>query len=180
VGGLAASFAIIFIITVALAGLSLAVVKRLPKAPGDFYDCGHNPIALYGPLTFTASGRAGWGGERHRVRPAPCGSRRQQVHSGVPRAVLQSYKNQLVMSIALCSFIASVLPVWMLLCPRDYLSTYEDRHRAAPAVRVVFIARHQMPAVTTFVHGGGPVIPGKLFPFMFITIACGIVSGSTP
>jgi carbon starvation protein len=88
-------------------------------------------------------------------------------------------KDQLVLSIAAYGFIASVLPVWMLLCPRDYLSTYMKIGTVALlAVGVVFIAPVlRMPAVTPFVHGGGPVIPGSLFPFMFITIACGAISG---
>ena len=76
-------------------------------------------------------------------------------------------------------FVASVLPVWMLLCPRDYLSTYMKIGTIALlALGVVFMAPVlQMPAVTKFVSGGGPVIPGKVFPFMFITIACGAISG---
>ncbi len=76
-------------------------------------------------------------------------------------------------------FIASVLPVWMLLCPRDYLSTYlKIGTILLLALGVLLMAPTlQMPAITPFIHGGGPVIPGTLFPFMFITIACGAVSG---
>jgi len=76
-------------------------------------------------------------------------------------------------------FVASVLPVWMLLCPRDYLSTYMKAGTIALlAFGVIFMAPViQMPAVTKFAAGGGPVIPGTLFPFLFITIACGAVSG---
>jgi carbon starvation protein len=67
----------------------------------------------------------------------------------------------------------------MLLCPRDYLSTYMKIGTVfVLAVGVIFMAPViQMPALTRFVEGGGPVIPGKLFPFMFITIACGAISG---
>ena len=73
----------------------------------------------------------------------------------------------------------SVLPVWMLLCPRDYLSTYMKIGTIfLLAIGVIIIAPTiQMPAVTRFTAGGGPIIPGKLFPFMFITIACGAISG---
>ena len=76
-------------------------------------------------------------------------------------------------------FVASVLPVWLLLCPRDYLSTYMKIGTVALlASGVVFLAPDiQMPAVTSFIGGGGPVIPGAVFPFMFITIACGAISG---
>jgi carbon starvation protein len=88
-------------------------------------------------------------------------------------------KNQLVVSIALYGFIASVLPVWMLLCPRDYLSTYMKIGTVVLLALGVFCIAPdiQMPAVTRFTDGGGPIIPGKLFPFMFITIACGAISG---
>ncbi|PIV44367.1 MAG: carbon starvation protein A, partial [Nitrospirae bacterium CG02_land_8_20_14_3_00_41_53] len=83
------------------------------------------------------------------------------------------------LSIIIYGFIASVLPVWMLLAPRDYLSTYMKIGTILLlAFGVIIIAPNiQMPAVTRFADGGGPIIPGKLFPFMFITIACGAISG---
>ena len=76
-------------------------------------------------------------------------------------------------------FIASVLPVWMLLAPRDYLSTFiKIGTIAALAVGIVLtLPQLHMPAVTRFVDGTGPVFAGKLFPFCFITIACGAISG---
>src|SRR6266702_4537768 len=76
-------------------------------------------------------------------------------------------------------FVASVLPVWLLLCPRDYLSTYLKLGTvAALVVGIVFVHPDlQMPAVTKWIHGGGPIIPGAVFPFVFITIACGALSG---
>ena len=76
-------------------------------------------------------------------------------------------------------FIASVLPVWLLLAPRDYLSTFlKIGTITGLAVAVVFVAPDlQMPAFTRFVDGTGPVWSGSLFPFLFITIACGSVSG---
>ena len=88
-------------------------------------------------------------------------------------------KNSIIVSIMLYGFIASVLPVWMLLCPRDYLSTYMKIGTIfLLAVGVITISPNiQMPAVTQFSGGGGPIIPGTLFPFMFITIACGAISG---
>ena len=76
-------------------------------------------------------------------------------------------------------FIASVLPVWLLLCPRDYLSSYLKIGTVAFLIIGVILVHPnlQMPAVTPFVSGGGPVIPGKVYPFVFITIACGAISG---
>jgi carbon starvation protein len=86
---------------------------------------------------------------------------------------------QLVICMAAYGFIASVLPVWMLLCPRDYLSTYMKIGTISMlAIGIIFLAPDlKMPAVTRFAAGEGPVIPGTLFPFMFLTIACGAVSG---
>ena len=76
-------------------------------------------------------------------------------------------------------FLASVLPVWMLLAPRDYLSTFMKIGTIVLlAVGVVVAApRLQMPATTVFTDGSGPVFSGALFPFVFITIACGALSG---
>ena len=76
-------------------------------------------------------------------------------------------------------FIASVLPVWLLLCPRDYLSSYLKIGTVAFLIIGVILVHPnlQMPAFTPFVSGGGPVVPGKVYPFVFITIACGAISG---
>ena len=76
-------------------------------------------------------------------------------------------------------FCASVLPVWLLLAPRDYLSTFLKIGTIALLALAIFIAAPtlQMPAVTKFVDGTGPVFQGGLFPFLLITIACGAVSG---
>ncbi len=182
VGGLAASFAIIFIIIVALAGLGLAVVNALAHSPWGAFTIGLTiPIALLMGLYL------------YRIRPGRVGEVSAigfvlliaAVFFGhyVPGSFLAPLfdltKGQLVISIALYGFIASVLPVWMLLCPRDYLSTYMKIGTVVLlALGVFFIAPEiQMPAVTRFTDGGGPIIPGRLFPFMFITIACGAISG---
>ncbi|MEP7177425.1 MAG: carbon starvation CstA family protein, partial [Gemmatimonadales bacterium] len=76
-------------------------------------------------------------------------------------------------------FVASVLPVWMLLCPRDYLSTFMKIGTILLlAVGILLVLPPlRMPAMTQFVDGTGPVFAGKLFPFAFITIACGAISG---
>ena len=76
-------------------------------------------------------------------------------------------------------FIAAVLPVWMLLAPRDYLSTFLKIGTVALLAVAILVAMPElrMPAVTRFVDGTGPVFAGALFPFLFITIACGAISG---
>ncbi len=182
VGGLAASLAIIFILVVALAGLGLAVVNSLVKSPWGTFTIGLTiPIALLMGLYL------------YRIRPGKVSEVSIigfalllfAVFAGhyIPGSPLAPFftlgKGGLVVAMATYGLIASILPVWMLLCPRDYLSTYMKIGTVILlAVGVVFMAPTvQMPAVTRFVNGGGPVIPGTLFPFMFITIAGGAVSG---
>ena len=86
---------------------------------------------------------------------------------------------QLTWALIIYGFIASVLPVWLLLAPRDYLSTFlKIGVIAGLAVGILFAMPDlKMPAVTHFVDGTGPVFAGSLFPFLFITIACGAISG---
>lgn len=183
VTGLAASVAILFIIIVALAGLGLAVVNALAHSPwGTFTIASSIPIALFMGLYL------------YKIR---YGKVIETTIIGVSlliAAVLLGHevvgsrfehwfvlsRHSLVFAMAAYGFIASVLPVWMLLCPRDYLSTYMKIGTILLlAIGIIFLAPNiQMPALTRFASGGGgPVIPGTLFPFMFITIACGAVSG---
>lgn len=85
----------------------------------------------------------------------------------------------LAFAIIIYGFLAAVLPVWLLLAPRDYLSTFMKLGTVVLlAVAIVFLRPDlQMPALTQFTDGTGPIFGGKLFPFVFITIACGAVSG---
>ena len=85
----------------------------------------------------------------------------------------------LAFSIMIYGFVAAVLPVWMLLAPRDYLSTFLKLGTIS-LLAVAIIVLHpdiKMPAFTRFVDGSGPIFAGKIFPFVFITIACGAISG---
>lgn len=90
-------------------------------------------------------------------------------HNGLPLAY----------AIILYGFAAAVLPVWLLLAPRDYLSTFMKLGTIFLLAIAIILLRPEihMPAVTQFVDGTGPIFGGKLFPFVFITIACGAVSG---
>lgn len=182
VGGIAAALAILFIIIVALAGLGLAVVNALSKSPwGTFTIALTIPIALFMGIYL------------YRLRPGKVVDVSIigvtllliAVITGhyIPGSFLDPFfnlsRNSLILSIVIYGFIASVLPVWMLLAPRDYLSTYMKIGTIfLLAFGVIIMTPNiQMPAVTRFAEGGGPIIPGKLFPFMFITIACGAISG---
>lgn len=88
-------------------------------------------------------------------------------------------KEQLAWMIIIYGFVASVLPVWLLLAPRDYLSSFlKIGTIAVLAVGIVLtLPPLQMPSLTKFIDGTGPVFAGNLFPFLFITIACGAISG---
>jgi carbon starvation protein len=88
-------------------------------------------------------------------------------------------KNQITLLMGGYAFIAAVLPVWMLLAPRDYLSSYMKIGTIGALVIGIILVHPnlQMPAFSQYVHGGGPIFSGKLFPYLFITIACGAISG---
>jgi carbon starvation protein len=182
VGGLAASFAILFIIIVALAGLGLNVVSALTKSPwGTFTIALTIPIALLMGF-YLRSFRPGKVGEVSLIGVILLISAVVVGHF-IPGSFLEPLFNQsrnvIVLSLVIYGFIASVLPVWMLLCPRDYLSTYMKIGTIALLAIGIMIMHPTltMPPVTRFTAGGGPIIPGHLFPFMFITIACGAISG---
>ena len=89
-------------------------------------------------------------------------------------------QHQITSLLAVYGFVASVLPVWLLLTPRDYLSTFM---KIGTIAFLVARRHHREPArcrcrrSRSSSHGGGPIIPGPLFPFVFITIACGAISG---
>ncbi|HEY3357259.1 MAG TPA: carbon starvation protein A [Polyangia bacterium] len=182
VAGFCASLAILFIIVVALAGLGLAVVNALAHSPwGTFTIASTIPIALF------------MGFYLYKIRPGKVAEATVIGVALLIGAVVGGHelvgsrfehwfvlsRNSLVLIMAIYGFIASVLPVWMLLCPRDYLSTYMKIGTILMlAIGIIALAPDlKMPALTRFVGGEGPVIPGKLFPFMFITIACGAISG---
>lgn len=180
--GVIGSIAILVIVVIALAGLGLAVVNALRESSwGTFTIAMTIPIALFVGL---------W---MYRIRPGRVGEASVigvigvilsvVLGSFVPHSFLEPYftlsREGIIISIAVYGFIASVLPVWLLLCPRDYLSSYMKIGTIAALILGVFIVHPdlKMPAVTEYVNGGGPIIPGKIFPFVFITIACGAISG---
>jgi carbon starvation protein len=182
VTGTATAVAVLFIVVVALAGLGFAVVNALyQNAWGTFTIAMTIPIGLF------------MGFYLQRLRP---GAVAEVSVLGVVlllgavlfgRVVGQSSyawlfeldRPLLVWCLAGYGFLASVLPGWMLLVPRGYLSTFMKLGVVfLLGLGVILMApRIEMPRITSFAHGGGPIIPGTLFPFLFITIACGAVSG---
>jgi carbon starvation protein len=182
VGGMAASIAVLFIIIVALAGLGLNVVNALAKSPwGTFTIATTIPVALFMGF-YMKTLRPGKVGEVSVIGFALLIGAVIAGHF-IPGSFLEPLftiqRNAMVVLLVLYGFCASILPIWMLLCPRDYLSTYMKLGTVA-LLAVGILIMHpslSMPAYTIFTKGNGPVIPGKLFPFMFITIACGAISG---
>lgn len=180
--GITTGLAILFIVVIALAGLGLAVVNALRESAwGTFTIATTIPIAFF----------MGFYMFRFRV-----GKTREATIIGVvalslavvggkliPGSPLGSFftlsKDQITLCLAIYGLAASILPVWMLLCPRDYLSSFMKIGTIAFLILGVFIVHPQlkMPAFSQFIGGGGPIIPGKVFPFVFITIACGAISG---
>jgi len=180
--GFTAMLAILFIVVIALAGLGLAVVNALERSAwGTFTIAVTIPLALFmGFYMFRWKPGAQASGTIIGVIGLVLAV---IVGRFIPGSFLAPWftftRGQLTFLLAAYGFVASVLPVWMLLCPRDYLSSYMKIGTVAALALGVFLVapRIQMPAFTQYVAGGGPIIPGKVFPFCFITIACGAISG---
>jgi len=180
--GFVAGIAILFIVVIALAGLGLVVVNALAESPWGTFTVGFTiPLALFMGLYMYVF-RKGKVVEATIIGViglllAVYLGGRVADSSWATAFTLSPHKVTILM--ASYGFIASVLPVWLLLCPRDYLSSYLKIGTVAVLIIGVILVHPnlQMPAITPFVNGGGPVVPGKVYPFVFITIACGAISG---
>jgi carbon starvation protein len=182
VAGFTAAIAILFVIIIALAGLGVAVVNALNESPWGVFT-----IAMTIPLALVMSLYM------YKVRPGRVAEATAIGVIGLLLAVVlgkpiaasaagewfRLSREQLIIALGAYGFLASVLPVWLLLCPRDYLSSFMKIGTIAfLIVGVAIVNPHlEMPAFTRFTGGGGPIVPGPMFPFAFITIACGAISG---
>ncbi len=181
--GQAASWAILFILLLTLSGLSIAVVNAMAESTwGTFTVFATMPIAVLMGLYMEKWRRndvfgASFMGVVLLLAAVLAGP--YVVANPVLAPFFTLTREQIALFVPIYGFIASVLPVWLLLCPRDYLSTYlKIGTIALLAMGIVFLRPTlQMEPVTRFVSGGGPIIPGPVFPFLFITIACGAISG---
>ncbi|MDD4894721.1 MAG: carbon starvation protein A [Candidatus Omnitrophica bacterium] len=180
--GITTGFAILFIIITALAGLALVVVNALNESSWATFTIAITiPAALIVALYM------------YKIRP---GKIIEASLIGVTIVVLGVIigeplsktnfgsffilsKPSLSIILPVYGFIASILPVWLLLCPRDYLSSYMKIGTILFLIVGIFAVnpRINMPMLTPYIHGGGPIIPGKVWPFVCITIACGAISG---
>lgn len=181
--GIASGIAILIIMIVAIAGLGLAVINALKDSAWALFTIAATiPIAIFLGIylqylrpnkTFEASVI----GFVMLIISVVAGQWVQENES-IARYFIYDGKT-LTYILAVYGFFAASLPVWLLLAPRDYLSSFlKIGVIFLLAFGVIFVAPSiQMPPVTKFIHGGGPVLPGKIFPFLFITIACGAISG---
>jgi len=195
-GGTAA-LAILFIIFQALAGLGLVVVKalggeRIVRPDGVVVEIAGSswgtftifltiPIALFIGL-YLYRFRKGRVVEASLIGAAMvlAATWLGSYIPGSPLAeIFDMSQREVTIAIMVYGFFASVLPVWVLLVPRDYISAFMKIGTViALVIGVVLVnPQLQMPPVTAFAEGGGPVVPGKIFPFVFITIMCGAISG---
>lgn len=181
--GMIALLGTFMIMVIILAVLALIVVKALTHSPwGSFTVIATIPIALFMGI-YSRYIRVGRIGEISLIgfvllMLAIVGG--QWVHESPTLAPMFDFTGtELTWMLIGYGFVAAVIPVWLLLAPRDYLSTFlKIGTIVALAVGIVIVAPHlQMPAVTRFIDGTGPVWSGNVFPFLFITIACGAVSG---
>ena len=183
IGGIAALVATLLIMIILIAVLGLVVVNAMKNSPWATSTVAATiPIAMLVGLYMRniRPGRvlegsllgvillllavAGGGWINHQP-----GLRELFNHPGLP----------LAWAVIAYGFAAAILPVWLLLAPRDYLSTYMKLGTVfLLTLAIVWMQPHvKMPALTQFIDGSGPIFGGKLFPFVFITIACGAISG---
>jgi carbon starvation protein len=181
--GMIAMFGTFFIMLILLAVLSLIVVKALAESPwGTFTVAATIPIALFMGVYARyfrpcAIGEISLIGFVLLMLSIVAGQYIQE--DPVWGEVFTLTGEQLTWLLIGYGFIAAVLPVWLLLAPRDYLSTFlKIGTIVGLAIGVVIISPElKMPALTQFVDGSGPVWSGDLFPFLFVTVACGAISG---
>ncbi len=182
-GGLAL-ISIVAIMTILLAVLALVVVKALAESPwGLFTIAATMPIAVIMGLAMKGAGHNGkalaWISGFGVIALLGAVWAGQFLHGTELEKTLTLHGTTLAWWIMGYGFLASVLPVWLLLAPRDYLSTFMKIGTViALGVAVIVLAPTlKMPAVTKFIDGTGPVFAGPVFPFCFITIACAAISG---
>ncbi|NMF03795.1 carbon starvation CstA family protein [Clostridium beijerinckii] len=180
--GFITSISVIFILIITMAGLGLPVVNSLYNSPWGTFTVGATiPIAIFIGiyLKYIRPGKIGEAtiiGMALIMLAVIFGP---QIEGTTLGNFLTLDTKQLSVILVIYGFCAAALPVWLLLLPRDYLSTYMKLGVIGALVIGIIIVRPnlEMPALTQYVHGGGPVVSGKVFPFLFITIACGALSG---
>jgi carbon starvation protein len=179
--GVATSFAILFIIIIALAGLAIVVVSAMFKNPWGTYTLFATiPIAMaVGLLMHLVPGTIRLGSIIGCLLVLGAVFTGHYIPNSSWAGTFTLTKEQLSIILPFYGFCSAVLPVWLLLSPRDYLSSYMKIGTIAALALGIFIVQPTVnfPFMSGFADGGGPIIPGPWWPYVFITIACGAISG---
>ncbi|MEJ9279473.1 carbon starvation protein A [Ureibacillus thermosphaericus] len=180
VAGFCTGLAMLFIITITMAGLSMVVLGALERNPWGTFAVGITiPIAMLVGIAYKKTGNLivtstiGFILLMIGVFAGP------YIQGTVLGDWLTLDRQTLALILPIYAFFAAALPVWFLLAPRDYLSSFMKIGVFIALIIGVFFVNPviHFPAVTEFIHGGGPIIAGPVWPFVSITIACGAISG---
>lgn len=180
VAGFCTGLAMLFIITITMAGLSMVVLHALERNPWGTFAVGITiPIAMGVGLYYKKTGNlklattAGFILLMFGVFLGP------NIQGKALGDLLTLDTKTLALALPIYAFFAAALPVWLLLAPRDYLSSFMKIGVFIALIAGIFVVNPtiQFPAFTEFVNGGGPVLAGPVWPFISITIACGAISG---
>ncbi|MCY7917133.1 carbon starvation protein CstA [Bacillus vallismortis] len=180
VAGFCTGLSMLFIITITMAGLSMVVLHALERNPWGTFAVGITiPIAMAVGLFYKKTGNlklASTIGFLFLMAGVFIGPWVQTTALG---DFLTLDTKALAIALPVYAFFAAALPVWLLLAPRDYLSSFMKIGVFIALIAGVFVVNPSIPfpAFTEFVKGGGPVLAGPVWPFISITIACGAISG---
>lgn len=180
VAGWCTGLAMLFIITITMAGLSMVVVHALERnAWGTFAVFMTIPISMLVGLYHKATGDLKNSSIVGFIAVLACVFFGPYIQGTVFGDWLTLHETTISLALPIYAFFATALPVWLLLTPRGYISSFmKIGVFGALIIGVVFINPEiQFPALTQFIHGGGPVLGGPVWPFISITIACGAISG---
>jgi carbon starvation protein len=180
--GVITAIAVLLIIVAAISAMGFAVVNALAESSWGVFTIGLTiPVAVVMGVGLEKLGTRGilpitLFGALALLVGVVAGGRFAQSSYG---HLLVLPRQTIVILLCVYGFLASVLPVWLLLTPRDYLSAFMKLGTIAILVVGVLFVNPQLhaPALSSFIHGGGPIVPGSVVPFVFITIACGAISG---
>ncbi|UVI30128.1 carbon starvation protein CstA [Paenibacillus spongiae] len=180
VAGFCTGLAMLFIITITMAGLSMVVLHALENNPWGTFAVGITiPIAMGVGLLYKKTGNLKVASTIGFILLMVGVFIGPSIQDTVIGEWLSFDSHTLAIILPIYAFFAAALPVWLLLAPRDYLSSFMKIGVFIALIIGVFIINPAIPfpAVTEFIHGGGPILPGPVWPFISITIACGAISG---
>ena len=180
VAGFCTGLAMLFIITITMAGLSMVVLNALVHNPWGTFAVGITiPIAMLVGIAYKKTGNLKATSTLGFILLMVGVFMGPYIKETALGDLLNLDIKTLAIILPVYAFFAAALPVWLLLAPRDYLSSFMKIGVFIALIIGVFFVNPviQFPTFTSFIHGGGPVIAGPVWPFVSITIACGAISG---